>query len=134
MKHAILAAAVVLTSTAFASSAAARSDLPLTFTSAQSFQKCSENWVFACGKVDRNGRRYGTAHKRTMCSTYTFLASGEATLEGYPGLPEQARYHIRGGTVHIEVLDKKTKKVTRRLQLPLSKDGKSLGEMKRIEL
>jgi len=102
-----------------------------TFSSPQSFKRCQDTWTFACGKTDSKGNTFGTAHKRTMCATYTFLANGEVELMDYPGLAERGRYHIAKGTVHIEVLDRKGK-VTNRRQLRLTDGGRKLGEMTRI--
>lgn len=126
MKHAILliaATAILLAS----SPALAKSST--TFASEQSFQSCTESTVFACGMISPSGERYGTAHTRTMCSTYTFLPNGSVKLGGIPDLDEKGRYKIRSGVVFIESLNNKGK-VTNKFKLTLSKDGKLLGDMK----
>lgn len=102
-----------------------------TFATVQSFRSCQETWAFACGKIDASGHRYGTAHKRTLCSTYTFLPDGTAKLGVYPGLWERGRYRIHGGIVHIDVLDEKGK-ITSSSDLRLSGDSTMLGDMTRV--
>lgn len=102
------------------------------FTQAQTFKSCSETTVFACGKISPTGERYGTAHTRTMCSQYEFGADGTVNLMDYMGLPQPGRYHVKGNTVFIDRLDEKGK-VTSTFTLELSKDGKTLGKMKRVE-
>ena len=126
MKHALLLIAATSILLAF-SSAHAKSQT--TFASEQSFQSCTESTVFACGMISPSGERYGTAHTRTMCSTYTFLPNGSVKLGGIPGFDDKGRYTIRAGVVFIESLDSKGK-VSNKFKLALSKDGKLLGEMK----
>lgn len=103
-----------------------------TFSKEQSFKSCSESTMLACGKIDSSGRRYGTAHTRTMCSTYTFQPDGTARFSEYPGMWDAGRYEVRGGSVFIETLDP-TGKVVGKRELKLSKDGKTLGGMKLMQ-
>ena len=129
MKNAILvlAASALL----FAVTTAAHANPKTTFSAEQVFESCTEATVFACGMISPSGERFGTAHTRTQCSTYKFLPNGNLSLSFYPGMPDRGRYQIRKGYVHIEHLDQKGK-VTHRQKLALSKDGKTLGEMKRV--
>lgn len=128
MKHATLLLALAAIMLVY-SSAHAKSST--TFASEQSFQSCTESTVFACGMISPTGERYGRAHTRTMCSTYTFLPNGSVKLGGIPDLDEKGRYKIRSGVVFVEALNNKGK-VTNKFKLTLSKDGKLLGEMKRL--
>ena len=102
---------------------------PPVFDRTTSFQSCQQVTSFACGMIDDNGMRYGTAHTRTLCTRYTFQPDG--TFVSTSMIPERGRYTIRGAKVTLTMISDDPDAKPASFDLMLSNDGEKLGDMKR---
>ncbi|MGE0787919.1 MAG: hypothetical protein AB7S26_19750 [Sandaracinaceae bacterium] len=104
------------------------------FAAPVTYQRCTESWAFACGMRDAEGRTYGTAHRQTHCTRYTFAPDGTVHVdEPFPGVaPIVGRYRIERGALSLQLLDEEGH-VTTRETLALSDDGSTLGDLRRVE-
>jgi hypothetical protein len=102
---------------------------PPVFDRTTSFQSCQNVTSFACGMIDDNGMRYGTAHTRTLCTRYTFLPNGTFTSTSV--IPERGVYTIRGAKVTLTLISDDLDAKPTSFDLMLSNDGEKLGDMVR---
>jgi hypothetical protein len=91
------------------------------------FTECHEQTAFMCGMRDANGRGFGTAQIRNVCSSMTFSPNGKVTQNSM-SLVDHGSYQIRGGVVEITVAEDDGS-VTKRT-MKLSDDNRSLDGMK----
>ena len=106
---------------------------PGAFAQAVTYQQCSDSWAFACGQRTPSGQRFGTAHRMTHCTRYSFAANGTFTLTESLSLDVRSgRYRIQNGIVRIELLDE-TGAVVHTESLPLAADGATLGGLSRVQ-
>jgi hypothetical protein len=98
------------------------------FSTERTYSQCQETWAFACNKRTADGRTYGTAHKRTHCSSYTFLPSGRAIIRFNGSIVDRGSYTVKTDKVRIKLIDS-SGTVTNRFELKLSKDEHLLGDM-----
>ena len=108
--------------------ATAASALPrprATFAATTSYESCSTSWAFACGKRDSAGNTYGTRDEMTHCERYVFKTDG-TFKNGF----ETGTYKIVNHTVKL--VTPNDDGTVHSFALVLSRDGATLGRMKRV--
>jgi hypothetical protein len=121
---------LILLATAATAAAQPRPRLkPPVFDRTTSFQSCQQVTSFACGMIDGNGKRYGTAHTQTLCTRFTFQPDGTFVSTGM--IPEHGRYTMRGARVTMTMISDDPDAKPAPFDLVLSADGEKLGDMTR---
>jgi hypothetical protein len=101
-----------------------------TFMATTTYMSCHKETMFACGKIDAAGHRYGTAHEVERCESYVFHPDGTFVARGLPNL--EGTYRIFAGKLKMTFEPAFEGDKPHTTELVLSPDGTLLGEMKRV--
>lgn len=103
---------------------------PRGFSAETSFEGCTTSWAFACGKRDASGQRFGTAHPRRHCESFTFRPDGTYRAQSIYKFSVGGTYQIIGATVRLLPTNVDGTRGPA-FDLPLAPDGSTLGTLQR---
>lgn len=89
------------------------------------YERCQTITMFACGRIDAAGHRYGTAHERKECTRMTFHPDGTVVQRGDFEREDHGTYRIFAGKLRIAFEGQPA------FELALSPDGMKLGDWSR---